>query len=56
MGFLEVSNPFYREKEDKEVKGSCKTCSYYNPGTKVCSRYRMYTEPYKTCKSCKEKK
>ena len=52
MQYLDVSNPFYREKEDREIyKGDCKTCIYFNADTKICERYNMITDPFKTCKS-----
>lgn len=56
MGFIIGTNPFYRDKEPELPSGSCKLCVNFNPKTKMCSRYNMITESWKTCKSCKETK
>ena len=55
MGFIIGTNPFYRDKEPELPSGSCKLCVNFNSKTKMCSRYNMITESWKTCKSCKEK-
>lgn len=55
MGFIDVANVFYREKEDVKNYGKCKNCVLYNPGKKLCTKYNTISEPWKGCKSCKEK-
>ena len=50
-------NPFYRETERSNIRdGRCRDCAMFDAAEKAsCTRYRMTTEPYQTCKSFREK-
>lgn len=55
MQSIDVSNPFYREKPDEKEYGKCKQCVLYKAAEKLCTKYNMISEPWKSCKSQKEK-
>lgn len=45
----------FREKEVEPPRDKCKDCSYWKAEKKLCTKYNMISEAWKTCKSCKEK-
>lgn len=44
-----------REKETEPLKGKCRDCMFWKSADKLCTKYNVISEAWKTCKSCKEK-
>ena len=41
----------YQERKEAPEPGQCKDCSFFIHDTRECTKYHMYTETGKTCKS-----